>query len=104
MKNILLSSGRKVAEGQPYRLMSGETIVGYEHTDEKGAITDIPPESLNDHLEKEGIQWGDAVKWVASRLGVKQCAPCRARQEILNNASNLGWTETIRQIKSTFKS
>lgn len=58
-------------------------------------------ESLETQLESEGIRWGDAVAWVTKKLGIKQCAPCKARQEILNRANELGWKETIRQIKET---
>lgn len=52
-------------------------------------------------LEASGLQWGDAVKWITSKLGVEQCAACRSRQEILNHAKQLGWGETIRQIRAT---
>lgn len=54
-------------------------------------------------LEREGIPWGDAIAWVTKKIGVKQCAPCKARQEILNHAAQNGWAETMRQIRETFK-
>lgn len=52
-------------------------------------------------LEREGVKWGDVVKWITTKLGVEQCASCRTRQEILNRARQLGWKEAIRQIKET---
>lgn len=52
-------------------------------------------------LQAEGIQWGDAIAWVTSKMGIRQCPPCHARQEILNHARQLGWKEAIRQIKET---
>jgi len=52
-------------------------------------------------LDEEGIKWGDAVAWATKQLGVKQCAPCKARQAILNEVSKVGWVETIKRIKET---
>ena len=52
-------------------------------------------------LEKQGLKLGDAIAWVTKKIGLKQCAPCKARQEILNNAQKLGWSETLKQIKET---
>ena len=61
------------------------------------------PEEIRfrDEVEKAGVQWGDAIAWVTGKMGIRQCAPCHARQEILNHARQLGWAETIRQIKET---
>jgi len=58
--------------------------------------------SLRGKLEQEGVKWGDAVAWVTKRLGIHQCAPCQARQLILNEAAKNGWAETVRRIKNTF--
>ena len=52
-------------------------------------------------LEKQGLKLGDAIAWVTKKIGLKQCAQCKARQEILNNAQKLGWSETLKQIKET---
>lgn len=52
-------------------------------------------------LQTQGLKLGDAIAWVTKKIGIKQCAPCKARQEILNNAQKLGWSETIKQIKET---
>lgn len=53
-------------------------------------------------LEKEGLKLGDSIAWVTKKLGIQQCAPCKARQTILNHAKEVGWVETIRQLKETF--
>lgn len=53
-------------------------------------------------LEKQGLKLGDSIAWVTKRLGIKQCAPCKARQEILNHVAEKGWAETLKQIKRTF--
>ena len=58
---------------------------------------------LNDAMGKEGIQWGDAIAWATSKLGIQACAACKARQRILNHAKSLGIQETVRQIKETFR-
>ena len=52
-------------------------------------------------MERNGIQWGSAIAWVTKRIGVRQCSSCKAREEILNSAKELGWAETIRQLKET---
>jgi hypothetical protein len=68
------------------------------------AVPKRPPSIiLRKDLEKEGIQWGDAIKWATDKLGIKQCARCRQDQAILNQARQLGLAETIRQIKETFR-
>ena len=60
-------------------------------------------DKLNDMMERNGVQWGSAVKWVASRMGIKQCSACKAREEILNHVKKHGWVETIRQLKETYQ-
>jgi hypothetical protein len=52
-------------------------------------------------LEQAGIQWGTAIKKVTGWIGMRQCSSCKAREVILNKANELGWAETIRQIKET---
>jgi len=54
-------------------------------------------------LEKAGIQWGSAIKWVTSKIGINQCSGCKAREVILNHAKELGWAETLKQLKDSFK-
>lgn len=52
-------------------------------------------------LEKSGIQWGTAIKWVTTHIGLKQCSSCKAREAILNQVKELGWAKTLRQISET---
>lgn len=52
-------------------------------------------------ITEAGIQWGSAIKWVTSKVGIKQCSACKAREVILNHAKELGWAETLRQLKET---
>lgn len=52
-------------------------------------------------LAKSGVEWGTAIKKVTSWIGLKQCSGCRAREVILNKAKELGWSETIKQLKET---
>jgi hypothetical protein len=87
---------RKVEENTPYRLLVGEKIVGVDWNCQGEEQRDVEAE-----LEKQGLKLGDAVAWVTKKIGMKQCAPCKARQEILNHAKELGWSETIKQIKDT---
>lgn len=52
-------------------------------------------------IEKAGIPWGSAIKWVTSKIGLNQCSACKAREVILNHVKENGWTETFKQIKET---
>lgn len=95
---------RWMAENQPYQRLEGEYIVeGVVRWDCGPQATDAIEDEVHSNLEKSGIKWGDAIAWTTKKLGIKQCAPCKARQEILNSAKELGWAETIRQLKETLK-
>lgn len=91
---------RWMADNEPYQRLEGEYIVEGAVRWECG-----PTEGNNDEvfakMEAAGVQWGDAIAWVTKRLGIEQCAPCKARQEILNKVKEVGWIETFKQIKET---
>jgi hypothetical protein len=90
-------SGRRlVEENTPYRRLVDEKIVGVDWECRSGESS-----SVDEELAKQGLKLGDAVAWVTKKIGLKQCAPCKARQEILNNVEKVGWVETLRQIKET---
>lgn len=94
-----------------WRLPSGETYdigEGVAHTPQQGAYNtgvvkyDCKPtgrDEVEQMLEKHGLKLGDAVAKVTKWLGIRECTPCAARRKILNNARELGWAETIRQLK-----
>jgi len=89
---------RWMASGEPYQLLKGEAIV------EGGIKWDCGDTSdeLMDKLEAEGIKWGDVIANVTQRLGIKQCAPCKARQTILNDIQEVGFLATVKLLKGTF--
>lgn len=58
---------------------------------------------LNEEMSKHGVQWGDAIAWATSSLGIQPCPACKKRIHILNRAKQLGIVETVRQIKETFR-
>lgn len=60
-------------------------------------------EEVDKAFQEQGIQWGDAIAWITHSIGISQCTPCKARQEILNKAGTLGVKETVKQILGTFK-
>ncbi len=103
---VLHGSGRRIAVGSDgvyhYRLEPGESFIGEFDPSCAGAAIENRSETVDEKLAKEGLHLGDAIAWVTKKVGIKQCAPCKARQEILNHAAALGWSETIRQIKETF--
>ena len=103
MACIILKSERGerlINENEPYRLAPGEKISGVDYDCGPQFPGDTGPD-VRAELDASGIAWGDAVAWVTKRLGIRQCAPCKARQEILNQASQIGWAETMKQIKDT---
>lgn len=61
----------------------------------------VDPDEIQKRLNEAGVQWGSAIAWVTKKIGLKQCSGCKAREVILNHANELGWTETIRQLKET---
>lgn len=86
---------RKIPENVPYQRLNGETIVGVDWT-----CAGQEQRSVEEELARQGIKWGDAVAWVTKKLGVQQCAPCKARQVIMNQ----GIAETVKHIRNgTFK-
>jgi hypothetical protein len=92
---------RWMEENKPYQRLPGEYIVDGAIRWDCGPQNEAVEDTVMATLEKAGIPWGDAIAWVTKKIGIQQCAPCKARQEILNNASKNGWTETLRQIKET---
>jgi hypothetical protein len=93
--------------GETYLVAEGEAHIpplGAKHTGKVkwdcGEST--PQDEVDEMLEKQGIPWGSAIKWATSKVGISQCSRCKAREEILNHARELGWAETLRQIKETF--
>lgn len=95
---------RVIEEGQPYRLALGERILPDSINWGCGPqINGDPNYDVEQELKAHGLKLGDSISWVTKKLGIKQCAPCKARQEILNHVEKVGWVETIKQIKGTFK-
>ncbi len=92
---------RRVPENQPFRQLPGEVQIGIDGGCDHTTITKTQ-QDVDAKLEAEGLRLGDAIAWVTKRLGIRQCAACQARREILNNVEKVGWAETIKQIKETF--
>ena len=92
---------RWMASGEPYLKLKGESIVEGQIKWDCGG-TSSSSDDLMDKLEAEGIQWGDAIAWASNKLGINQCAPCKARQEILNHTKEHGWLGTLKALKDSF--
>lgn len=88
-----------VAEGEAHRPAPGAKNTGRIDWTCNGS-TDSS--EVDAKLKEAGIQWGSAIKWVTSKLGIHQCSSCKARETILNHANELGWAETLKQLKETF--
>lgn len=89
---------RLVPENIPYQRLEGEEIVGVAWD----CGNQVTQDEVDANLERAGLKLGDAIAWVTHKMGIQQCAPCKARQEILNNVSKVGWAATLKQIKDTF--
>src|SRR5437899_7147161 len=63
-------------------------------------IASLPNDTAS-QLKAQGIQWGDVVAWTTQKMGIKACAPCKARQALLNHLAENGILETARLIKAT---
>ena len=87
---------RIIAENENYRLFKGEAICATLWDCNRSSSSDV-----NTELAKQGLKIGDAIAWATKKIGIKQCAPCKARQEILNNVEKVGWVEAMKQIKAT---
>lgn len=91
---------RRIPDNTPFKWKAGEVYAGSGHD---GSAEVTPPSTNVDaKLEEAGLKLGDAIAWVTHKMGIQQCAPCKARQEILNNVGKHGWAATIKQIKNTF--
>jgi len=96
--NIMLTNGDLVVG----RAKNCDGVVGAKLV----AKLEVPiaaREDIYKQLAREGIKVGDAIAWASKQLHIRQCAPCKARQVILNNITKLGFSETLRQIKETFR-
>ena len=90
----------KVPENEAHTPPMGAVNTG--RIDWECAKGDVDSDMYRGMMAQHGVQWGSAVKWVASRIGIKQCSACKAREEILNHVKEHGWAETIRQLKETY--
>jgi hypothetical protein len=88
-----------VAEGEAHRPPPGAINTGLVDWTCAGGTQRHEVDAM---LEREGIQWGSAIKWVTQRMGIQQCSSCKAREEILNRAKAKGWAATLKELKDTF--
>lgn len=101
MSCIILKSPlgeRRIPENVSYQLLKGEKIIGVDWACDGSDQTSVDAE-----LAKSGLKLGDAIAWVTKKFGIQQCSACAARQQILNHARELGFAETLKQIKETMR-
>ena len=91
---------RWMSDGENYQLLKGEAIVPGQIRFDCGDIQTTNNDIIS-KLEAEGIQWGDAIAWVTHKMQVKQCAPCKASQELFNESLVLGFKDLARRIKES---
>jgi hypothetical protein len=87
-----------VAEGLAHTPPAGAKLTGDIDWTCQGSTQQHEVDAM---MDKAGVQWGSAIKWVTSRLGIRQCSSCKARELILNHAHENGWAETLKQLKET---
>lgn len=98
-KSVLKIDGRTIIVSHP----EGTTIKMEGGTLSTEASHRSLEKQIISGLQKEGIQWGDAVAWATAKAGIEGCASCKQRQLILNQVKSLGLKEAFRQIKDTFR-
>lgn len=87
-------NGRRfVEEGAAFTLEPGERVIGSER---------YVSDALQKTADELGIGLGDLIAKATKAFGIKPCAPCEKRRQILNRIGELGVAETIRQLKETF--
>ena len=69
-RRLTSAEGRELEETFPFPIASP----GQQHVD-----------------ENQPVGLGDAVAWLASRLGIEECEPCRKRKRWLNKVVVWGW-------------
>ena len=89
-----------VAESESHRPPAGAFNTGIVDWTCKGGTQ---RSEVDAKLEAAGIPWGTAIKRVTGWIGLRQCSGCKAREVILNKAAELGWSETLRQLKDTLE-
>lgn len=99
LKNAI-GKERVIPEAMPYQKAIDEEIIGVIWN--CGWQPSLTSDEVGDKLTEDGIQWGSAIKWATTQLGLKQCASCKAREVILNHAKENGWIATLKAIKDTF--
>lgn len=87
-----------VGEGVPHSPVAGAFNTGIVDWTCVGGTQQNEVDAM---LEQAGIKWGTAIKKVTGWIGMKQCSACTAREVILDKAHELGWVETLRQLKDT---
>lgn len=83
---------RTIPEGTPYP--KEERLVGVDMSC-NGVVTTPGVDPVQEELAQNGIAWGDAVAWVAKKIGARHCSGCEARRVIMNK----GIKETAKAIK-----
>lgn len=78
---------RKIESGTPFKLNPGEKIVG---SDGEGRLEE-EKKKLEDLARAEGIGVGDLVAKLTKTFGIKPCASCKQRQQVLNRLRIDGW-------------
>ena len=89
-------NGKRVVEaGLPYKLQPGEKIVGSERSNEMQEEHN----KLKRLAKEQGIGVGDLVAKLTKVFGIKPCASCEQRRQILNRLRIDGWKITLDKVE-----
>lgn len=97
MKIILEGpEGKRIVEaGVPYKLKPGERITGSAASEENAK----DKVKLSKLAEEQGIGVGDLVAKLTKVFGIKPCAKCEQRRQVLNRLRIDGWQITLDKIE-----
>ena len=78
---------RMVKVGVPYKRLPGEQIVGSTQHLER----EEEHEKLKQMAKEQGLGVGDLVAKLTKTFGIKPCAACEQRRQVLNRLRIRGW-------------
>jgi hypothetical protein len=89
----------KIPENVPFRKGADWVEVETQQTVEEKQLED----SISKIAQVVGISIDETVTRLGKALGIQKCPTCQLRSQILRRMGELGWIETLRRLKATFK-
>lgn len=89
----------EVVSGVPFKMQPDWVEVEVKASSEDRAFDD----TLTKIAKAVGLSLDETITRLTKALGIKKCPACQLRSQILKEMGKLGWIETLRRLKATFK-